>query len=66
MIPQAQSYDRGKLGKDGRTFCTYMLNLVHLQPGQAAFLSANEPHAYLSGGEPEPLLFIERIICVRT
>lgn len=36
--------------KDVGVFCAYVLNLVHLQPGQAAFLSANEPHAYLSGG----------------
>lgn len=32
-------------------FCTYVLNIVHLQPGEAVFLEANEPHAYLDGGE---------------
>uniref|UniRef100_A0A4W3HI62 Mannose-6-phosphate isomerase n=1 Tax=Callorhinchus milii TaxID=7868 RepID=A0A4W3HI62_CALMI len=30
-------------------FVIYFLNLMKLQPGQAMFLSANEPHAYLSG-----------------
>jgi mannose-6-phosphate isomerase len=32
-------------------FCTFVLNIVHLQPGEAVFLKANEPHAYLDGGE---------------
>ncbi|CAG8631503.1 13444_t:CDS:2 [Acaulospora morrowiae] len=30
-------------------FCVLMLNHVILEPGQAIFLGANEPHAYLSG-----------------
>ncbi|XP_006010546.1 mannose-6-phosphate isomerase isoform X1 [Latimeria chalumnae] len=30
-------------------FSIYFLNLVKLQPGEAMFLGANEPHAYLSG-----------------
>ncbi|CAD6892774.1 unnamed protein product [Tilletia controversa] len=30
-------------------FCTFILNVVELQTGQAMFLQANEPHAYLSG-----------------
>lgn len=38
-------------------FCSYVLNVIELQPGQAAFLKANEPHAYLTGG-PSPLRFI--------
>ena len=32
-------------------FCVYFLNLIRLLPGEAIFLSANMPHAYLSGGE---------------
>lgn len=32
-------------------FCAFVLNVVELKPGQAAFLKANEPHAYLTGGE---------------
>lgn len=30
-------------------FCTFVLNVVQLEPGQAAFLQADEPHAYLTG-----------------
>jgi mannose-6-phosphate isomerase len=30
-------------------FCPYILNYITLQPGEAVFLGANEPHAYLSG-----------------
>jgi len=30
--------------------CIFLLNIVSLEPGQAIFLQANEPHAYLSGG----------------
>uniref|UniRef100_A0A6I8PBI5 Mannose-6-phosphate isomerase n=1 Tax=Ornithorhynchus anatinus TaxID=9258 RepID=A0A6I8PBI5_ORNAN len=30
-------------------FAIYFLNLVKLQPGEAMFLEANEPHAYLNG-----------------
>ncbi|KAG8825221.1 Mannose-6-phosphate isomerase [Serendipita sp. 399] len=30
-------------------FCVYFLNLLTLQPGEAIFLGAGEPHAYISG-----------------
>lgn len=30
-------------------FCVFFLNHFTLQPGQAVFLAANEPHAYLKG-----------------
>lgn len=30
-------------------FCTFVLNIVRLKPGEAVFLKANEPHAYLDG-----------------
>ncbi|CAH0474563.1 unnamed protein product [Peronospora belbahrii] len=30
-------------------FCPFLLNYVTLDPGEAVFLDANEPHAYLSG-----------------
>lgn len=32
-------------------FAIYFLNLLTLQPGEAMFLEANVPHAYLKGGE---------------
>lgn len=31
-------------------FCAFMLNYVHLNPGDAIYLGAGEPHAYISGG----------------
>ncbi len=31
-------------------FVIYLLNHMTLQPGEAMFLEANLPHAYLSGG----------------
>jgi mannose-6-phosphate isomerase len=30
-------------------FCPFMLNFVNLGPGEAIFLGAGEPHAYVSG-----------------
>ncbi|POM66013.1 Mannose-6-phosphate isomerase, class I [Phytophthora palmivora] len=30
-------------------FCPFLLNYITLKPGEAMFLDANEPHAYLSG-----------------
>lgn len=35
---------------DVGVFCVYFLQHFTLQPGEALFLPANEPHAYLSGG----------------
>ena len=35
---------------DVGVFCALMLNYVFLEAGDAIFLAANEPHAYLSGG----------------
>jgi len=32
------------------TFCSFLLNYVKLSPGEAIFLGAGEPHAYVSGG----------------
>lgn len=36
---------------DVGVFCSFMLNVVTLKKGEAVFLKANEPHAYLTGGE---------------
>lgn len=33
------------------TFCAFILNYVQMVPGEAIFLAAGEPHAYVSGGE---------------
>lgn len=35
--------------EDVGVLCSFVLNVVHLEPGQAAFLKANEPHAYIDG-----------------
>lgn len=32
-------------------FCAFVLNYIKLEPGEAIFLGAGEPHAYVSGGE---------------
>ena len=32
-------------------FSIYFLNRIVLEPGDAMFLGANEPHAYLNGGQ---------------
>lgn len=35
--------------RDIGIFCTFLLNISSLEPGEALFLQANEPHAYLEG-----------------
>lgn len=35
---------------DVGVFCAFMLNFVKLEPGEAIFLGAGEPHAYVYGG----------------
>lgn len=34
---------------DVGSLCLFFLNVIELEPGQAIFLPAKEPHAYLSG-----------------
>ena len=41
---------------DVGVFCVFLLNYVTLNPGEAIFLGAGEPHAYVEGGEPLTLL----------
>lgn len=36
---------------DVGVFCVFLLNVVKLEPGEAIFLGAGEPHAYISGGK---------------
>ncbi|KAI8327385.1 phosphomannose isomerase type I [Blakeslea trispora] len=45
LIRLDQQYPGGDVG----IFSSLLLNYVSMQPGQAIFLGANEPHAYLSG-----------------
>lgn len=39
-------------------FSIFFLNHIMLEPGQAMFLGANEPHAYIYGGESTPLVLL--------
>ncbi|CAE6537479.1 unnamed protein product [Rhizoctonia solani] len=44
---------------DVGVFCVFLLNVVKLNPGEAMFLQADEPHAYITGAdaqrmEPKP------------
>lgn len=36
---------------DVGVLCVFLLNVVDLKPGEAIFLGADVPHAYISGGE---------------
>jgi mannose-6-phosphate isomerase len=36
---------------DVGVLCVFLLNVVQLKEGEAAFLGANMPHAYISGGQ---------------
>lgn len=36
-------------------WCAFVLNYVTLQPGEAMFLGAGEPHAYIAGGMRSPV-----------
>jgi mannose-6-phosphate isomerase len=36
---------------DVGVFCVFLLNYIILKPGEAIFLGAGEPHAYISGGQ---------------
>ena len=45
----AQRLDHQFPGGDVGVFSPYLLNCLKLKPGEALFLAADEPHAYLSG-----------------
>ena len=47
LVLQLESQFPGDIG----VFCAFVLNYVELEPGEAIFLGAGEPHAYVSGGE---------------
>lgn len=49
--PNLQLFNRlnQQYPNDVGVFCVFFLNFITLKPGQAVFLAANEPHAYLSG-----------------
>ncbi|KAG9091664.1 Mannose-6-phosphate isomerase [Ceratobasidium sp. 370] len=41
---------------DVGVFCVFLLNVVELKEGEAMFLQADEPHAYISGGTSLPTI----------
>lgn len=43
-------------------FAAYFLNYITLEPGQAIFLEANEPHAYLSGNCAEAMATSDNVV----
>lgn len=46
LVVRLDSQFPGDIG----VFCAFVLNYVKMQPGEAIFLAAGEPHAYVSGG----------------
>ncbi|PRP78688.1 mannose-6-phosphate isomerase [Planoprotostelium fungivorum] len=48
--------------KDIGIFSAFLLNLVVLKPGQAMFLAANEPHAYISGDCAECMACSDNVV----
>lgn len=55
----------GQFPGDIGVFCAFVLNYVRLKEGQAIFLAAGEPHAYVSGGGCHDLwCFASRVACI--
>ncbi|CCW62806.1 unnamed protein product [Phytomonas sp. EM1] len=52
----------GQYMDDVGCWMVYFLNYVHLQPGQALFLSDSEPHAYLSGDGVEIMACSDNVV----
>ena len=47
---------------DVGVFCVYLLNYLVLKPGEALFLGANEPHAYISGDCAEIMATSDNVV----
>lgn len=47
---------------DVGVFCVFFLNYLRLQPGEAVFLAANEPHAYISGSCVECMATSDNVV----
>jgi len=48
--------------KDVGVFCVYLLNYKELQPGEAIYLGANEPHAYIAGECAEAMATSDNVV----
>ncbi|KAI0360762.1 hypothetical protein OH77DRAFT_1434071 [Trametes cingulata] len=55
----------GQFPGDTGVFCAFMLNDLTLEPGQAIFLAAGEPHAYVSGDMVECMAMLDNVIRAR-
>lgn len=47
---------------DVGVFCAYLLNYKQLQPGEALFMGANEPHAYIAGDCVEVMATSDNVV----
>lgn len=54
LVVRLDSQFPGDIG----VFCAFLLNHLSLNPGEAVFLAAGEPHAYVSGGMFSTLVFL--------
>lgn len=52
----------GQYGKDIGIFVQFFLNYVHLQPGEALFLVADDIHAYISGDIVECMAASDNVV----
>lgn len=57
LIPDMLQKLNKEFPGDVGIFAVYFLNIITLKPGEAIFLEADYPHAYLSGGK-------ERQLCI--
>lgn len=48
--------------EDVGAFCSFLLNVVDLKKGEAVFLKANEPHAYLKGDIMECMATSDNVV----
>jgi mannose-6-phosphate isomerase len=48
----------GQYPGDVGVLCVFILNVVELKVGEAAFLGADMPHAYIKGGEWQEVFFL--------
>lgn len=58
LVLRLESQFPGDIG----VFCSFVLNHVKLQPGEAIFLGAGEPHAYVSGDIVETMATSDNVI----
>ncbi|TFY83252.1 hypothetical protein EWM64_g756 [Hericium alpestre] len=58
LVLTLQSQFPGDIG----IFCAFLLNYIELKPGEAIFLGAGEPHAYISGDIVECMANSDNVI----